>query len=351
MHLFDAHHAPLWLDVGHRWLRFMFLASTAFLVAPWHAESRAQEADKADALPAVQELTLTTSDGIDLAVQYFAAAGDAKPAATVILIHDLGGSSDALTTLATTLQQAGCAVLAPDLRGHGQSSIAAYAKAAPDGNQSKLLKMPDFKQMAVTGGGRVRGQSDIRGDIEAVRQWIKKQSDAGDLELGKLVVVGSGLGGAVAASWTAGDAAWPTIASGPQGGDVKAVVLVDPAFTTKGFSIGPALAAEPIKSKVPILIMGGSGSRDAPKIFEQLKRFRPTSWLDSRLYDAAERKNSSPASEADATLLYVQLDIKDRTGKPLQGDQLAALASPDPRQRTPAAMITAFVKAMAERGR
>lgn len=329
----------------------ILLASSVFGVFLGSAELPAQDAAETAESPPAQELTLATSDGIDLAVQYFGVAEGAKPAATVILIHDLGGSSDALAPLATTLQQAGCAVVVPDLRGHGQSSIAAYAKAAPDGNQSKLLKLPDFKQMAITGGGRVRGQSDIRGDIETVRHWLKKQSDAGVLDLDKLVVVGSGLGGAIAASWTAGDAAWPMIASGPQGGDVKAIVLVDPAFTTKGFSIGPALAAEPVKSKIPILIMGGSASRDAPKIFEQLKRFRPTSWLDSRLYDPAERKNTSPASEADATLLFVQLDIKDRAGKPLAGDQLAALASPDPRQRTPAAMITAFVKAIAERAR
>jgi alpha-beta hydrolase superfamily lysophospholipase len=329
----------------------MFAWSVVCLLCFGASHARSQEGEEPDALPAPQELTLQTTDGIDLAVQYFPVADEAKPAATVILIHDLGSSSDALAPLATALQQAGCAVVAPDLRGHGQSSIPAYAKAAPDGNQSKLLKLPDFKQMAVTGGGRVRGQADIRGDIEAVRHWIKKKSDDGELDLDKLVIVGSGLGGAVAASWTAGDAAWPAIASGRQGGDVKALVLVDPAFITKGFSIGPALSAEPVKSKIPLLIMGGSGSRDASKIFEQLKRFRPTAWLDSRLYDPAERKNSSPATETDATLLFVQLDMKDRAGKPLTGDQLAAVASPDPRQRTPAAMIAAFVKAKAEQGR
>lgn len=318
----------------------------------WGARAATPDGEAApEAPPAVEEITLETSDGIKLAAQYFAAGGEEKPAATVILIHDLGGSSVSLEPLAMTLQSAGCAVIAPDLRGHGQSSIPVLAKAAPDGNQSKLLKSADFKQMAITGGGRVRGQSDNRGDIETIRKWIKEQSAAGKLDLKKLVLVGSGLGGAVAASWAAGDATWPMIASGPQGGDVKAIVLVDPAFSTKGFSIGPAIAAEPVKSKVPILIMGGSGNRDAAKVFDQLKRFRPTAWLDSRLYDPATKKNTSPASEADATLLYVQLDIKDRAGNPVQGDKLASLTSPDPKQRTPAAMIAAFVKSMAARGR
>lgn len=294
-------------------------------------------------LPAVKELTLETSDGIGLAVQYFAAPGEDKPDATVILIHDLGGSSDAVVPLAETLQRAGYAVLAPDLRGHGESSIPVYAKAAAAGEQWKLVKKPDFEAMAVTRGGRVRGQGDIRGDIETVRNWIKQQAGAGKLDLDRIVVVGSGVGAAVAATWTVADAAWPPLASGPQGGQVKGLVLVDPAFATKGFSIGPALANEPLRTMVPVLILAGSGSRDAGKVFDQLKRQRPTAWFDSR--------NPSPAKDSDASLLYVEVAARDKRGNPLGGDALAALASSDPRQRTPAAMIAAFVRASIARSR
>jgi alpha-beta hydrolase superfamily lysophospholipase len=294
-------------------------------------------------LPAVKELTLETSDGIGLAVQYFAAPGEDKPEATVILIHDLGGSSDAVVPLAETLQQAGYAVLAPDLRGHGESSIPPYAKAAATGEQWKLVKRPDFEAMAVTGGGRVRGQGDIRGDIETVRNWIKQQAAAGKLDLDRIVVVGSGVGAAVAATWTVADAGWPPLASGPQGGQVKGLVLVDPAFATKGFSIGPALAKEPLRTMVPVLILAGSGSRDAGKVFDQLKRQRPTAWFDSR--------NPSPAKDSEASLLFVEVAARDKRGNPLGGDALAALASSDPRQRTPAAMIAAFVRASIARPR
>ncbi len=297
------------------------------------------------------ELRLDTSDGIGLGVQYFAVGKKTTPIATVILVHDLGSSSDALAPLAKTLQQTGCVVLVPDLRGHGESSIPAYAKAAADGNQSKLLKAPDFKAMAATAGGRVRGQSDIRGDIEAVRHWLKGQADAGKLDLDKRVIVGSGLGAAVAATWTVADAAWPPLASGHQGGQVRGLVLIDPAFATKGFTIGPALAAEPVKTKLPIMILGGTASSDSGKIFGQLKRARPTAWFDSRMFDATERRNTSPAKDSEASLLYVQVDARDRTGRPLGGDQLAALVASAPQQRTPAALVAVFVKAIAERPR
>jgi alpha-beta hydrolase superfamily lysophospholipase len=314
----------------------------AALPRPTAAAATEEEEEKGPPEPTA--LKLETSDGISLAVQYFAAAGKSKPIATVILVHDLGGSSKPFEPLAKALQQAGCAVLVPDMRGHGGSSIAAYAKAAADGNQSKLLKLPDFKAMAATYGGRIRGQSDVQGDIEAIRHWIKQHSKEEKLELDKIVVVGSGLGAAVAATWTVADAAWPTIASGPQGGNVRALVLVDPAFATKGFTIGPALATEPVKTTLPILILAGGGSRDAPKIFDQLKRARPTAWFDSRLYDANERKNTSPAKDSEASLLFGQVDVRDRAGNPVGGDALAA--SPQP-----SALIAGFVKLVAERPR
>jgi len=309
------------------------------------------EARQQEALPEAKELSLETSDGVSLAVQYFAAPGEDKPDATVIMIHDLGGSSDTLVPLAESLQRAGYAVLAPDLRGHGESSIPTYAKAAAAGEQWKLLKRQDFEAMATTRGGRVRGQGDIRGDIEAVRNWIKSEAAAGRLDLDRIILVGSGMGAALAATWTVADAAWPPLASGPQGAQVKGLVLVDPTFATKGFLIGPALANEPVRSTVPVLILAGSGSRDAGKVFEQLKRQRPTAWFDSRQYDAEARRNTSPAKDSEASLLFVEVAARDKRGNPLGGDALAALTSPDPNQRTPAAMIAAFVRAAIARSR
>ncbi|NBW88060.1 MAG: hypothetical protein EBR23_14840, partial [Planctomycetia bacterium] len=70
---------------------------------------------------APQELLLETSDGVAIAAWYYPLPKDAASLGTVILIHDIDGSHRTVEPLAKALQAAGCAVVAPDLRGHGAS--------------------------------------------------------------------------------------------------------------------------------------------------------------------------------------------------------------------------------------
>jgi alpha-beta hydrolase superfamily lysophospholipase len=65
---------------------------------------------------------LTTSDGIELAVRSWSAAGEAR--AAVVLVHGLAATKDnpELVAVATVLQERGLDVLAYDARGHGGSS-------------------------------------------------------------------------------------------------------------------------------------------------------------------------------------------------------------------------------------
>jgi predicted alpha/beta-fold hydrolase len=62
-----------------------------------------------------EELVLDTTDGLALHVWHYPAkvAEDAKPTATVILLHDIEGSHRSVETLAQALQAAGCDVVAP----------------------------------------------------------------------------------------------------------------------------------------------------------------------------------------------------------------------------------------------
>jgi alpha-beta hydrolase superfamily lysophospholipase len=66
-------------------------------------------------------IDLTTSDGIELAVRTWPAAGDAR--ATVVLVHGLAATKDnpELVAVAVALQERGFNVLAYDARGHGKS--------------------------------------------------------------------------------------------------------------------------------------------------------------------------------------------------------------------------------------
>ncbi len=321
---------------------FAAVATACLGVACAAAEPAAKDGDK-EPPPEPEAITLQTTDGVEVGAWVYRVAADTDPLATVVLLHDLGGSHETVEPLAKTLQEGGCTVVAPDLRGHGKSPIPKLARAAGAGGQASLLKSGDFAAMAATGGGRLREQSATRGDVEVVRNWIKQQADQAALDLDKLFVVGSGLGATVGATWTALDAAWPPIASGPQGGQVRGLVMIDPPFVTKGFSVAKPLAVEPLKSSLPIMIIGGGEDRDASKVFDQLKRARPSGWYDSQKYDAEARRNTSPAKDSEASALFLKL------GGKLTGDKLAAARAPDPRQPDPAKLILAFIQTVAGR--
>lgn len=66
-----------------------------------------------------QLLTIPAADGVTLVGAFY--APDNVPAPTVLLLHQVGGQKEDWAAFATQLQVAGYAVLAPDLRGHGES--------------------------------------------------------------------------------------------------------------------------------------------------------------------------------------------------------------------------------------
>jgi pimeloyl-ACP methyl ester carboxylesterase len=302
-------------------LPLLFLAACAGFPPPAPAAPPAATADteaaKKDSLPETETLSLETSDGVNLAAWYYAVPEGASPLATVILVHDLDGSHKSVEPLALALQKSGIAVVAPDLRGHGASS----AQVTPNGNKEKLdpktFKKADLEMIAASAGGRLRDQSGVRGDIEAVRNFIKQKSDAGELDIDRLCVVGSGAGATLAALWTAADWAWPPIASGPQGRQVQALVFVSPVWATKGLTISPALSMDALKRQVPIMVIAGRDDRDATRLVDQLKKQRPKEWFEQRIgQPIAKAKDLEQV--ADATIFFMQADST------LSADKLAA---------------------------
>lgn len=289
------------------------------------AAADTEAAEKA-ALAEPEELELETSDGVGLAAWYYAAPEDADPAATVILVHDLEGSHKSVEPLALALQKLGIAVVAPDLRGHGASTSLVTPNAKGDDLDPKTFKKADLELIAAAAGGRVRDQSAVRGDIEAVRNFIKQKSDARELDIDRLCVVGSGVGATLAALWTVADWAWPPIASGPQGQQVRGLVLISPVWSMKGLSISPAMSAEVLKRQLPIMVLAGRDDRDATRLAEQLKKQRPKEWFEQR---AGQQPSKAKDLEniADATIFFMQADSS------LSGDKLAAERSAAPAEK------------------
>jgi len=278
-----------------------------------------------------------TSDGVDLAAWHYAPPESAPVIATVILVHDLGGSHQTVEPLAKALQAAGCTVVVPDLRGHGESRLARPTSGDPD--PTKSLRTPDLMMIASTSGGQIRDQAGIRGDIECLRAWLKRGMDQGTIARAPLFVVGSGLGSILGSAWAIADARWPDVASGPQGREVAGVVLVSPPFIAKGIQFTPMLKSEELGRGLPILLIAGRGDRDATKVFDTLKRQRPDAWFDSRVPPGDER-GASPAKPEEATLLLFTGQA-DRSG-----DELAAMRAA---RGDPASLILAFMKAVKSR--
>lgn len=274
--------------------------------------------------PEVKRFDLETSDGVSLATWYYEPPQDAEPLATVILVHDFEGSHKTVEPLALALQEAGCAVAVPDLRGHGASKTQEGRDADLEIRQ---LRKNELELMAAGAGGRLREQSAVRGDLETVHAFLASRGMAGGSAEAPLVVIGCGAGATVAALWTAADWAWPPLASGPQGQQVKALVLVSPVWAAKGLSLQPALGTDAIKREVPMMVLTGTEDRDGIRLFDQLKRQRPREWFDQRA-DAEFTKAKEVEKPGDATLFLVQLDTT------LAGEKLAAEADAAPRIKT-----------------
>jgi dienelactone hydrolase len=330
------------------------LSALLALTSTAHAQPAAAPAAAvapAAAQDTVDESTVTTSDGWTIPLWCYRIPDDATPQGIVILLHDLGGSHASVEPLAKALQAAKCIVVAPDLRGHGDSEPPGKPGDKKRDDAFKSLKKPDFDMMAASRGGSVRDQSGIRGDVECVRNWIvsqQKRDQDRSLPRAPLFVVGSGLGAIVAAHWVSADAAWPDIASGPQGREVAGLVMISPEIVTKGFAIAPALtrSALPYDDKkpgnnMPVVFIAGADDRDARTLFKQTKVSRKDDWHDSR------DRDGSPRKPGEASLIL----IDHPAGK--SGDQLATTKSPDQKARLidPMALIPGFIQMAAGRVR
>jgi alpha-beta hydrolase superfamily lysophospholipase len=221
-------------------------------------------------LPKPQSVSIKTRDGVQLAGTFFPSPLDKeslKDAAAVILLHAYKGSRGDFNDLALQLQASGCAVLCPDLRGHGEST----RRSMPDGSERKLdptmLTKADLEEM-------------VKYDVEACKTFLFEKHNAKELNIEKLVLVGAEMGGAVAVNWAAWDWHWPVLATGKQGQDVKAIVLLSPVWVFKGLPISQAVGDRELVGKLAWLVeVGKQDPKDfseAKRLFQSLERFFPT---------------------------------------------------------------------------
>lgn len=217
----------------------------------------AANAGKKKEKPPMQPLDLITADGVQIRAYYFP-SNVGKEAIPVIVVHEFEGQASAYAALVRKLSDLGCAVIVPDLRGHGAS------RPQPTTEKSKV----DLSKMT-----KVDVLATITGDLEAVKKFLVLENNAERLNLNALAMVGIGEGAVIAGQWAMRDLNFPSTGTIKQGQDVKAMVLVAPRRSHKGVSLEDALN-DPLLASLPFLVVVGNESPhlgDAERLVKKLE--------------------------------------------------------------------------------
>lgn len=179
--------------------------ASALTPAPLSAQPLPAPGPVAAAIEA-ERMRVETSDGKVLIGDFYAppakkSAEERSPAA--LLVHGAGGDRAGFATLAEALARAGMAVLAIDLRGHGESATADYAFQGLD--EAARTNLWTFA---------------VR-DLQAAVQWLRAQPG---VHAAALNLIGFGEGASLATHYALGDES------------VRSLVLLEP-------HAGAALAA------------------------------------------------------------------------------------------------------------
>jgi pimeloyl-ACP methyl ester carboxylesterase len=248
-----------------------------------------------------QRLELTTKDQVQIHCTYYPGM-HGKQTVPVILLHGWdgprgAGSGQDVTDLALVLQKEGHAVMVPDLRGHGRSTVRQTEGQPPLTIDRDKLRPADLQAMTL--------------DVEAVRSFLVGQNNTGHLNLELLCVVGFEMGALVALNWTHYDWSVPSLPTLKQGQDVKAFVLVSPDQAFRGMTTRRALANPAVRGDLSALILYG--------------RDDPTGDASKRLYNTLKRAHRPvPSGSPDAEKEKLQDLFVAELSTSLRGTKLLA---------------------------
>ncbi len=157
----------------------------------------------------------TASDGARLTGVYFKGKGD-QDTPVVVLLHDLNGKSDTYMQMAQQLAQQGYGALVPNFRGEGGSGA---ARRGPRNNNP-----PNDRPQAQQQISQRDIMSMINVDREVWFNFLAYLNNEKYCNAKKTIIVGSGFGAALAASWAKSD--WSS--KGTVAQNVVGLVLLSP---------------------------------------------------------------------------------------------------------------------------
>jgi hypothetical protein len=204
--------------------------------------------------------TVETKDGVRLRVGWFPPQQPGKDVVPVILVHEWEGQFSPYFPLAVALKEAGCAVIVPELRGHGASRT--FRLPGGEEREFDLSKMGPADVSAM-----------LARDLESVKAFLKEKNNEEILNLNALTMIGVGEGAVLATNWAMRDWSFPSIGSKKQGQDVKALVMVSPEKMVKGLKLDNLFRDRFVPLLPTLIVAGGEGSdgSEATRIHKRLE--------------------------------------------------------------------------------
>ena len=254
----------------------------------------AQDKKEKKELPEVEEVTLTTKDGVKLRCTWFPGQKE-KKSVPVIMAHGWAGSRKEYYQLAEYYQKKfGYAVLIPDLRGHGDSTVTA------NGDEIDISR---FKRTQI---------ASVVEDFEACRKFLKEKNNEGELNLEMLTVIAGEQTAIMATNWAILDWSFPEFNNKRQGQFVKALVFLSPPKSFKGLALTKSMR-EPVisgRGSIPLSMMIAVGKgkdktyRDARSLYNSIEKLRPPVKLK-----ATTAKEKAEERWKKQTLYFQEFDV------------------------------------------
>ncbi len=257
---------PSSVQVSRRLWPFALSALVAIMiVVPLGTAGLFGAEESATQLPAPEEVggQQLVSAGLQLSATFYPGT-EGKENVPVILLHMFKGDRKEFVEVAQFLQGRGCAVLLPDLRGHGQSTRSPFGGDPLD---PEKMGRTDYTYMYYD-------------DMEKFRAFLVKKNDAGELNLNKLCIVGAEMGATVATYYARHDWTTPRREANraAPSQDVKGLVMVSPDWDFKGMPLSKPLSNPFVRTQISVyIIVGKEDSRalaDARRAFNLLDRYR-----------------------------------------------------------------------------
>ncbi len=220
---------------------------------------------------------------VRLSATYYYGNSD-KETVPVLLLHDLKGSREDFQPLTDMLSNAGYAVLAVDLRGHGASTKRyditppkIEMKPAPKnpinpsrGPKEVPVRVPGKKKLVDFKPDVLKPEDQVailRADLPAFRRILENAHRDGLINMNRLVIVGVGRGAAAAACWATLD--WRDKDSARY---TKTLVLIDPAEMRARGDYFEALGKNKwIREEVAVMLAVPDGDKASQTIADKLR--------------------------------------------------------------------------------